>query len=146
MNTSCDTCGDELVRPVSPDGIMYALTCDTCSPRPYLCHGCGFDLGDWEGEGPPTCYDCDDSDSLALGNYFMKHGQYCDGTKRILALPGNHPDANPSSQREAERTMAKHGICRDTGFWKDETKKEAAMLEAKRRPPAEAKKGRKRSH
>ena len=72
----------------------------------------------------------------------MKGGQFCDGEKRILALPGNHPDARPSSQKEADRLMDKHGIDKATGRWIDDNKKEAAMALSKKLPNRVESKGR----
>mgnify|MGYP006899623416 FL=1 len=79
---------------------------------------------------------CDTEPGLAIGHYAMKGGQYCDREKRIFALPGNHPDARPGSQAEADRLMKKHGIDLATGRWTDDKKKEAALKVAKQQPPS----------
>lgn len=100
----------------------------------FCCSGCGYDLLDWGGTGPPICYECDTTEGIQVAGYVMKGGQFCDGEKRILALPSNHPDARPASQKEANESMKKHGIDLETGHWKDDTKKDAAMALAKRTP------------
>ena len=113
----------------------------------FACTGCGFDLMSWEdGTRPPTCYECDNEPAMPVGNYVMKGGQYCDGDKRILALPGNHPDAHPTSEAEANRTMRKHGINLETGFWENEKRKEAAMRVAKQNAPEKRKETSKKTH
>lgn len=128
----CDSCGQEIPYPVCPECGFYPTNADMEVDHSLVrCASC-------EPEWEPEDY------SYPLGHYYMKDGQYCDGTKRILALPGNHPDAHPSSEAEANRIMDKHGINKETGFWENEKRKEAAMRVAKLRPPAEPKKKRKR--
>lgn len=117
--------------------------CENCGydPSTTLCPDCGYLPAGENGSHDPErsrCWTCEfpnePKQGIEVAGYVMKGGQFCDGDKRIHALPGNHPDANPSSQAEANRIMQKHGIDRATGRWKDEKKQEAAMAVSKKLP------------
>jgi len=107
-----------------------------------LCSDCGRPPTNRFGEideAREYCWSCEDYEDSRPGEAPSGHmapsyqSRDPRKRKRILALPSTHPDAYPQSNLDAHRIMAKHDICPETGAWKSETKKAAAMNEAKKR-------------